>query len=128
LIELTHTSHRSPQRTFLSELRDSYHSINERLATVLDKVSEEGGVSETLEDESATLMKELASGARKQVAIVLSLPLCLLLSLSLCHTQENEIIASMEELCRQLMKAKEEIAHHKNLLTRFIPSPLPSSS
>jgi hypothetical protein len=56
------------QRTFLSELRDSYHSINEKLAAVLDKLSEEGDVSETLEDECATLMKELASGARKQVS------------------------------------------------------------
>jgi hypothetical protein len=82
----------------LSELRDSYHSVNEKLAVVVDLVMAEGEPTALLEDECTTLMKELASGSRKQ---------------------ENEILTAMEDLCRRLMATKDEIAHLKNLLTRF---------
>jgi hypothetical protein len=70
---------------------------------VLDQVTAEGEPTDALEDECTTLMKELASGSRKQ---------------------ENEILAAMEDLCLRLMTTKDEIAHHKNLLTRSLSCPL----
>lgn len=58
----------------------------------------EGESSALLEDKCTNLTKELESGSKKQ---------------------ENEILKVMEDICHRLMVAKDEIARHKNLLTRF---------
>lgn len=98
------------QKSLLSDLRESYHSVNEKLAVILDKVSSGEESIAILEEECTELSKELAAGSRKQVIYFNNVCLA---------SQETEVLASMEDLCVRSMRTKDEMAHVKNALTKY---------
>jgi len=96
------------QRFCMRELREAYRNIHDSLSTIVDRslisdnlrnTSEYMSLVQSTEDESANIVKSLASGARKQ---------------------EVEVILLMETRCRDIMKDKDVIAEAKNKLTRAI--------
>jgi hypothetical protein len=89
----------------MSELRESYHSITDRISAILEKIPAGGmsgsGGDFTLDDvadaESTELVKALASGSRKQ---------------------EADAMQRMEALCEKLMQTKNLVEEAKNKLAR----------